>query len=166
LNCSNNQLTTLDINNLTTLWQLYCSNNQLTSLYIVNGIYESLDINNNPNLQFICADVGQLQNVQQLATFYGYVNCVISSICNLKTEKINETEHISLFPNPVKNSLNITDKNDVAISSMSIYNTLGQLVQVITNPTNTIDVSELKTGNYFVKIVSDKGTSGSKFIKE
>ncbi|WP_366869723.1 T9SS type A sorting domain-containing protein, partial [Flavobacterium sp.] len=31
--------------------------------------------------------------------------------------------------------------------------------------TKTIDVSSLKTGNYFLKINSDKGTSSVKFVK-
>jgi uncharacterized repeat protein (TIGR01451 family) len=94
-------------------------------------------------------------------------NTATTTVANpLATQDFEFSNYFSLYPNPVKNSLNISAKNDVVISSMSIYNTLGQLVQVITNPTNTIDVSELKTGNYFVKIVSDKGVSGSKFLKE
>lgn len=43
---------------------------------------------------------------------------------------------------------------------------LGQLVQVNTNPNETIDVSALKTGTYFIRFVSDKGTASAKFIKE
>lgn len=84
----------------------------------------------------------------------------------LGNSSIEKDNDFKIYPNPAKNNFNITAKNDVVISSMSIYNTLGQLVQVVTNPTNSIDVSELKTGNYFVKIVSDKGISGSKFLKE
>jgi len=49
---------------------------------------------------------------------------------------------------------------------MSIYNTIGQQVLVVTNPNNSIDVSSLKTGSYFIKVVSDKGTSSGKFMKE
>ncbi|MDN3677065.1 T9SS type A sorting domain-containing protein [Flavobacterium paronense] len=72
----------------------------------------------------------------------------------------------NLSPVPAKNNLTITTKQNVMISSVSIYNTLGQLVQVNTNPNETIDVSGLKTGNYFIKIVSDKVTASSKFVKE
>jgi uncharacterized repeat protein (TIGR01451 family) len=75
--------------------------------------------------------------------------------------------YISINPNPAKETLTINAKN-IEVSSISIYNTLGQLVQVIPNAkeTKTIDVSELKSGNYFIKVVSDKGASSSKFIKE
>ena len=72
----------------------------------------------------------------------------------------------TLSPVPAKNNLTITTKQDVIISSVNIYNTLGQLMQVSTNPSQTIDVSSLKTGSYFIKIISDKGTASSQFIKE
>jgi hypothetical protein len=62
--------------------------------------------------------------------------------------------------------LTITAKQDVVISSLSIYNTLGQLVQVSTNPNETIDVSGLQSGSYFVRVTSDKGSATGKFLKE
>lgn len=72
----------------------------------------------------------------------------------------------TLSPIPAKDILKITTKKNVAMSSVNIYNMLGQLVQVNTNPSETIDVSSLKTGSYFIKIISDKGTASSKFVKE
>jgi hypothetical protein len=39
-------------------------------------------------------------------------------------------------------------------------------VQTTTNPEKTIDVSGLKTGNYIIKVTTDKGVSSSKFVKE
>jgi hypothetical protein len=112
----------------------------------------------------------------QTATFFNltYVSPVLPLLnCNsfpnanrsLATNNFNINQ-INIFPNPVKNSLNITNKNNFEISSISIYNTLGQLVQTITNPTNTNDVAGLKTGTYFIKMVSDKGVTSSKFMKE
>jgi len=71
-----------------------------------------------------------------------------------------------LAPVPTKNSLTISTKQAVTISSVSIYNTLGQLVQVNTNPAQTLDVSGLKAGSYFIKILSDKGSAVGKFVKE
>ncbi|MGL2963391.1 DUF7619 domain-containing protein [Flavobacterium sp. RSB2_4_14] len=72
----------------------------------------------------------------------------------------------SLSPVPTKNTLTISTKEPLVMSSVSIYNTLGQMVQVITNPSETIDVSGLKTGSYFIKIISDKGSTTGKFVKE
>ena len=75
--------------------------------------------------------------------------------------------YITVYPNPVADHLSIAKKNAIEITAISIYNTLGQLVLVIPNARNTetIDVSTLKTGNYFMKINSDKGTTNTKFIK-
>lgn len=84
----------------------------------------------------------------------------------LNTNDYSFSNIFSLSPVPTKNILTITTKESITISSTSIYNTLGQLVQVNTSPSQTIDVSGLESGNYFIKITSDKGTSTAKFIKE
>jgi len=84
----------------------------------------------------------------------------------LATADFDFNSAFSLSPVPTRNVLTITYKQTVVISSINIYNTLGQVVQVITNPNETIDVSGLKTGSYFIKIISDKGTASSKFIKQ
>ena len=93
-------------------------------------------------------------------------NTATTTIATLGTQDFEFDNVYSLSPVPTKNMLTITTKQNAIMSSVSIYNTLGQLMQVSTNPTETIDVSGLKTGSYFIKIVSDKGTSSAKFIKE
>lgn len=89
---------------------------------------------------------------------------VVSNV--LGVQDFEFEKFINLYPNPAKNTLNINIKRDITITSLSIYNILGQLVQIVTNPSNTIDISGLKTGNYIIKIISDKGASNSKLIKE
>ncbi|WP_162127565.1 DUF7619 domain-containing protein [Flavobacterium phycosphaerae] len=93
-------------------------------------------------------------------------NTAITTVTTLGTTDFDFNTLFSLSPVPAKNELTITSKQSVTISSISIYNMLGQLVEVVTNPANTIDVTNLKAGNYFIKIISDKGTTASKFIKE
>ena len=93
-------------------------------------------------------------------------NTATTTIATLGTQDFDFGSVFTLSPVPAKNSLTISTKQEVMISSLSIYNTLGQLVQVITNPTETIDVSGLQSGSYFVRITSDKGSATGKFIKE
>ncbi len=151
------------MNNTFQLEFLGCQyNNLLTSLYIKNGANESVNANHSNNINYVCADIFQIGAIQSRVG----INCVVSSNCNLANQDFEFSDYFKIYPNPAKNILNIETKNDLTISSLSIYNTLGQLVQVITSPNKTIDISELKTGNYFIKIVSDKGTSNSKFLKE
>ena len=93
-------------------------------------------------------------------------NTATTTIAALSTQDFDFGNVFSLSPVPTKKVLTINSKQDVVMSSICIYNTLGQLVQVITNPNETIDVSGMKTGTYFIKIFSDKGTAIGKFIKE
>lgn len=78
----------------------------------------------------------------------------------------NELVSLIYFPNPAKNHLTITNQQDIEISTLRIYNSFGQLVQVNNNPNETIDVSGLSSGSYYIKIISDKGNATGKFIKE
>jgi hypothetical protein len=75
--------------------------------------------------------------------------------------------YFSIYPNPANTILNIETKQTIAVTSVNIYNTLGQVVLVIPNAqqTKSVDVSSLKTGNYLMKVNSDKGSSSVKFLK-
>lgn len=171
LQCQNNQLQTLDVRGLTSLTYLNCSDNQLTSLYIKNGSNEpsGLAFANNSNLQYICADESQFTAIFNRINQYGYTNCTYDATCSvLATEDFDVASDFVLHPNPTKNILNIDAKTTLHIKSVHIFNTLGQMIMTITNAENvsSIDVSNLKTGTYFIQINSDKGTANTKFIKE
>lgn len=86
----------------------------------------------------------------------------------LGTQDFEFSNYFTLYPNPAKSILNISLKETIEIQSINIYNTLGQLVLFVPNAekVSKIDVSNLTTGNYFIKINSDKGTSNTRFIKE
>jgi Secretion system C-terminal sorting domain len=167
--CGYNQFPSLNVQGLANLQSLYCDNNQLTALFIKNNNvnWRALNFYNNPNLSFICADDEDLTLVQQKVDVLGYTNCQIDSNCSLSVVNNHlENNYFSIYPNPVKNELNLSTKQAITIYSLSIYNTLGQLVQTITNPEKTIDVAGLKTGNYIMKVTTDKGVSSSKFVKK
>jgi uncharacterized repeat protein (TIGR01451 family) len=93
-------------------------------------------------------------------------NTATSTFQSLNNDAFVFENEFVLYPNPAKNLLHIEVKNEIEMSSISIYNMLGQVVLTTTNPSNTIEVSNLKTGNYFIKVTTDKGTATSKFIKE
>jgi Leucine-rich repeat (LRR) protein len=169
LSCSSNQLTTLNVTSLPSLIYLRCYSNQLTSLYIKNNnpvSWTNLEYTFNPNLQLVCADEEDILLVQQKNFAYGYVNCVVNSSCNLSVEENLIDTNFTLYPNPVNDILNLSTKQQTKIYSLTIYNLLGQQVQTTTSPNKSIDVSILKTGSYFVKVITGKGVSSSKFVKE
>ena len=84
LDCSVNQLTTIDVSDLPNMKHLVCMNNQLTTLFLKNSNLEWWDLafQNNPNLQYICADNEDVVLVQQKITQYGYTNCHANSYCS------------------------------------------------------------------------------------
>ena len=93
-------------------------------------------------------------------------NIYTTTVATLGNQDFDFASVFTLSPVPAKSSLTITTNQNVVMSSVSIYNTLGQLVQVNTNPNETIDVSGLQSGSYYIKIISDKGSTTGKFLKE
>tara|TARA_R110000850_G_scaffold271031_2_gene404882 strand:+ start:280215 stop:283850 length:3636 start_codon:yes stop_codon:yes gene_type:complete len=72
---------------------------------------------------------------------------------------------LEVYPNPVKgNVLNAVLSNGTA-TQYRILNMLGQEVRK-GNFSNTIDVSQLQSGAYFIEVVSDNKTFMERFIKQ
>nr|WP_315232398.1 T9SS type A sorting domain-containing protein [uncultured Flavobacterium sp.] len=94
-------------------------------------------------------------------------NKATSTFKTLGTKDFEFANYFTLYPNPVNESLNIVATKEIEVKSIAVYNILGQLVLSLPNVKviSKIDVSNLKTGNYFVKINTDKGSSSMKFIK-
>lgn len=77
---------------------------------------------------------------------------------------------LKLFPNPTNNSLNIKVTHAINKASINIYTLMGQLVKTvkIDNATSSelvVDVNNLSSGTYLLKIITDNTTRTSKFIK-
>jgi hypothetical protein len=73
-------------------------------------------------------------------------------------------ENISIYPNPATAQLSIN--SDLKIERIEIMNVMGKTVKTIVNPSNTVDVSELTVGVYFLQVQTDKNVVSKKFIKE
>jgi len=73
---------------------------------------------------------------------------------------------LNYFPNPVKNSLTIS--NEKLIDSIKITSILGQkmLSQKVNSLQTEIDLSELSIGIYFVKVTSEEKEKTIKIVKE
>lgn len=82
LYCDNNQLTTLDINNSPFLNDLRCNDNLLATLFLKNGKNEqNISLYNNPTLQYVCADNGQLESIQTMLNNLAMNATVSNSYC-------------------------------------------------------------------------------------
>ncbi|MDN3677005.1 T9SS type A sorting domain-containing protein [Flavobacterium paronense] len=74
-------------------------------------------------------------------------------------------EQITLYPNPAKSVLYI-NTNQVAISKIQIINSLGQNVKTINNDFEVLDIADLTTGVYILKMNTELGTINKKISKE
>ncbi len=93
-------------------------------------------------------------------------NMYTTTVAALSAQDFDFGNYFTLHPNPTKDVLNIQSKQNVAINSIEIYNQLGQIVMVTTNAINSIDVANLASGTYFVKVNTEKGSANAKFVKE
>lgn len=92
------------------------------------------------------------------------ITCPISNLA--VDEIISSADNLKVFPNPVNDILNVS--SDQKIISVTIFNTAGQLIftKMINNKIATVDVSELISGVYMVKINSgEKNVKTVKVIK-
>lgn len=86
----------------------------------------------------------------------------------LNTSEFNTSVKLQLYPNPTDNFLiiNYTEHIDLQITGIIIYDSLGQIKFVANSMTDKIDVCNLQSGLYFVKIITNKDNWIGKFIKK
>ena len=77
-----------------------------------------------------------------------------------------ENTKFKMYPNPASSELNIESKG--AIDAISITNMLGQEVasKVTANNVEVIDISNLQSGMYIVKIASEGNNATQRFVKK
>nr|WP_249684758.1 GEVED domain-containing protein [Flavobacterium sp. CYK-55] len=96
---------------------------------------------------------------------YGQVEDYTVNITSTAREELSSnTISYTIYPNPVNGDvLNITLEGN---ASYNIYNMLGQQVAKGTILDGTIDVSNIKAGNYMLEVTTNGETSVKRFIKQ
>ncbi|MFY9418808.1 MAG: T9SS type A sorting domain-containing protein, partial [Bacteroidales bacterium] len=84
---------------------------------------------------------------------------------------VTEENHLSVYPNPATDYINIVNKMGNKPFTVSIYNMNGQLVYVKlisdnSNATIQIPVSSLNSGTYIISCQGNNKMYSSKFVKE
>ena len=174
--------TKFDINSLVPINGSSAFTTRITNTNQVEFIFQNInlpfdDANNDGYIAFKIKTMPSLvigDTFSNTASIYFDYNAPIitntstTTVSALATQDFVFTNYLNIYPNPAKETLHIETKTKIEITSINIYNTLGQLILTIPNAQklSTIDVSSLKTGNYFIKVNSDKGTSNTKFFKD
>ncbi len=130
-------------------WQAFPN---LTNTQIMQRIRETADRFNNPHEQYG-------YGLPNFETAYG-------NVLNLAEQDF--IKGISVYPNPISSTFTLkTTTNNLSSLSIQIFNVIGKKVYEEKNlKSKTIDVSELNTGIYILKIMNETQQKTIKLIKK
>jgi polyhydroxybutyrate depolymerase len=86
----------------------------------------------------------------------------------IQTNAVNDVaaEVISIFPNPTKDNVLIQGVSQtLTTANCRVFSIEGKQCDIHFSGTNTLDVSQLENGVYFLRIDTSKGTSTIQFVK-
>lgn len=90
----------------------------------------------------------------------------VTTFATLKADDFVFNAYFEIYPVPANDFLMISNKKNTDIHALEVYNMLGQLMLRSSNPKETsVDVSNLTSGHYILKLYSEKGSCSTKFIK-
>lgn len=140
--------------NCTSLTSVTCD--IVTPLVISPTVFQGV---NQPNCT-LYVPIGSVPSYHAAAVWQNFAPILANTLGN---EEIRPIDKISIFPNPATDKIFI--KNIQDITSVKIYNSEGRLVKNLKTNSNTIDVSNLKSGTYYLEVVAEKRNYRSNFIK-
>ncbi len=116
------------------------------SVYIVGGWYWFLCMSENEELVYMNPN---------------YESCyLITGISEI------DKPIIQIYPNPVKSLLKIENNKNIEIESISLTNINGQIIRQFDTRKTQLDISEIASGLYFLKISYENGKLIEKVIIE
>jgi len=133
------------------------------------GTYQWVDCDNNNTP--IAGETNQSFTASQNGNYAVIVTengCSDTSSCiNISTVGIENDDflnNVSIYPNPT--NLEFTINSEYKIETIVIIDNVGKTVKTVTTRNNTINVSDLTSGIYFLKIETDEGLINTKLIKQ
>ena len=120
---------------------------------------------NSSNNFVLCVDDANISNFV-LAYNWGKSFILVSDETSITEENIS----FDIYPNPVNDRLYIETQTLTQTLTIEIYDVYGRIQKLRNSETqklrNSIDVSNLKSGVYFVKVVTENGEAVQRFIKK
>lgn len=84
----------------------------------------------------------------------------------LSVDNLVQLEKIKIFPCPIKDILQIEVSDDTVIEGIELLNMTGENVKCFSKEEKALDVSELVSGVYFLRISTNKGEITQKVLIE
>ncbi|WP_136666492.1 T9SS-dependent choice-of-anchor J family protein [Flavobacterium sp. H122] len=153
------------------------------------GGFTDLLLDINPNLTTTDYPLNWTEYSVSISGLAGPVNCKIgfryyvtdgglyganSEYIGLDTFSVDRTlsssaflaAKLKIYPNPVEDLLYIVNSEGLEINTISIIDLNGKVIAVYNSIDAGIDVSDLQSGIYYLKIVTSKGVIGKKIVKK
>jgi uncharacterized delta-60 repeat protein len=125
-----------------------------------------------PMVNSITLDEGKIYLGGSFSSVYGVgrnrLVRLLDPNITLGVDHHSDTNNMTIYPNPTTDILNIDTPDGLTVDKVEVYNNLGQLVISHKNLTDnkTLDVSNLRSGIYYLKMNADGKQITRKFIKE
>lgn len=125
--------------------------------------YEKIEIPNpNGTYEIVISHKGTLVGGSQ-----NYSLIVSAPNMNLSVKNLEKEEFgIRMFPNPTQGLLNFETVDNLTLNKVEVYDTIGKKVLSSQINNNSVDISMLTSGVYFVKIYSGDSQITKKIIKK
>jgi endoglucanase Acf2 len=94
-----------------------------------------------------------------------YFSYKVGTNCTLSVKNAVFASSVTLYPNPVKNILNL-NSTVKTITKVEIYSVIGKKVIEFNQGLEKMNIEELSSGLYVIKVISNKASFTTKFIKE
>jgi Leucine-rich repeat (LRR) protein len=170
LHANNNKLTALDLSGNGVLIAVFVENNSLTTLNLKNGNNSTITTGNISltGNQLTCIRVdnpafsdANWSNKKDAIAEFSTTDCSKLGIGDV------ETNTIAVYPNPTKGQLYI---DNVVLEKATVYDVLGHVVKTASFKTgsnnNSVDLSSLAKGIYFIQLQSEGTATTKKIIVE
>ena len=165
--CYSNQLSYLELDELTALTNLWCSSNELITLNVQNGInhnFSFFSCENNPFLKCI-----EVDDSIYSSTHWYYIDSTANFSLNCPDILVSEASFYQMkpYPNPSMQRVRIKTKGWKNLS-IRLYSINGQLMHAqneLNCPAIEIDISDYNSGVYILRIIADKLENCTKLIK-
>jgi len=162
-----NNLQELDLSNNPKLERLQSGANNLTYLNIKNGnntIITQFNAAPNPDLTCIIVDdvtysTNNWTDIDGNTIFKG-----TEEECSALAVENFAIEGFKLYPNPVRDQLNIIGEN-MTVNEVNIYDHTGRIVRNILWKGKSTNLNTLAPGMYILRIKTDQGTTAKKMLK-
>ncbi|WP_139957642.1 T9SS type A sorting domain-containing protein [Flavicella sediminum] len=166
LNVSNNLIKEIDISQVTSITELLAANNRLVYVNLNNGVNESLlnlDVTGNSELS--CIQVDNVANASSNINWKKDVAASYNTNCQKGPLSVTNLlkEHLQIYPNPVSQNFTIKLTAGLVFEKAEVYSLVG--AKVASSELETVDVGQLPSGIYIVKIKTDQGLIVSKISK-